>query len=195
METKCGLDFEKKLSKLKTYERFDYIRKYLMRKIKENGGVADSLSTSAVRAAMIEKLKITSKIFTQMQSNLKLNDEAIEALAEIIGEDKEILIEGTPYQVENGEEKEQEDHSKNESSRKKSRYITKETKEESPNHSFILKNHTTLDISILVEDDIVNIYENHEAPPKSKLVVLARRDYFIGGNDARKVFSERVYHK
>lgn len=181
MTTKTGVKIEKLLNK-KPYERFDYIRLFLKKRIEDEGKTSAHLEMSAIK----KSLGVPSHVFTQVRCGHNTDISIYQKLASIVGEDVATLIEETPKAAPQQEtvvvEKPKAEEKKEEQVK-----VEKPTKQ-----SYTFENHTDENLSIVIKDGIVHIYFNEHAPKEAKIALLRQAHLKIGGNEITRTFPEVV---
>ncbi len=182
--TNCGIDIEILLN-LKPYERFEFIRKHLIKSLMKAGEKHQHLSISEVK----KYVKLKPDKFSQMRQGYRDDNISMAKLAECVNENLVVLVTKTGYEEEAEIEKTNEALERIKSLKKPK---PKPKPKPSGNKPYKFVNHTSDHLSMEVTGNEVHIYFNDDAPTSAKIVLLAAQTVKVGKLEKERIFPEEV---
>lgn len=189
METKSGVNYEKRLKKLKPWDRFDYLRRYQTKQLKEKGEDTKHLEIAKLR----RKLNLSVNDIRALQGG-SLDMDTFISLSELVGEDIGVLI--SDYEDKFPKAKPKKSAKAADQAAKKlidkAEASSNARKSKKLGFDLVFENHCLSHLSLHVSGNVVKIYENHEAPPAAKTVLIGKSTFTLGGKDSVRIFPEKV---
>lgn len=192
METRCGIDFSKKLANKTPYERFDYIRLSLIRELKAKSSDTKHLDLVEIR----KKIGLTAAKFKTIQGGV-VDYEVFKALAEVINEEIQVLLEGHDERITGAP---QEVDTKLKEIEKKAKKIVEkaenppvsEVKSKRLGIELVFENCCPFNLSLEIDGSTIKIYENIDAPSSARHPLVGKVNLKIGGKDISRTFPETI---
>lgn len=180
MKTNCGVNFQDKLDKKTPWARFDYIRLWIMKKLKGEDKEYKHLEIANLRKAA----GLSAKHIKLLQSGV-VDYESYVSLAREINEKYDMLV----FECENkvvGKPP----------SDIPAAVIKKTTKRSASKSKLGLEiefiNHHIENLGLMIDGNKIHIYENNFDSEKADYVLIGRTRVFIKGKEKEKIFPQTI---
>lgn len=184
MKTNCGVDFEKKLAKKAPWARFDYLRLWLIKKLKNETKEHKHLEIANLRRTV----KMTAKHITALKLGLVDYDSYV-ALAREINEKYEMLVFGYEDKITGQPKVADTDVGFKET--KPKRPSTKRVKTKlGIDLEFI--NHHCENLGLIIDGNKIHVYENNFESKNADVVLIGRATVFIKGKEKERTFPQII---